>query len=404
MKEVCIINYVSKASVYGIGSYLKEYVYCLKRSGCKINLIELGTDKSFTDVHIKEENNVCTMYIPYTTKGMIDKYNKSVCRLLRLYIKDSNNLIFHFHYMQSESLLDSIKKYFPLSKSILTIHYLSWSQILQENEILRFKKIVRQQGNEKIEKKYQHTIDLIKKEKTFLEKADHVICLSEDTLNLVHNLYQVQTKLWLIPNGLRKQYSNLLEKQKHILRDKYYLNPEEKILLFVGRIDSIKGIYPLLSCFDYVLKNYPNCRLVMVGDGNINEAIRKSKKILSKVIFTGKLDKKTVRQWYQIADIALFPSFYEECSYVGIEMMMHGLPIVASDGYSVRNMFHDGLNARVAKCGRTNKCFEHHLRTTILEMLNSDLSNLKKRAQNVYMSKYTVKFMQNGYMRLFNSI
>jgi len=403
MKEVCIINYGSKASIYGIGTYITEYLYCLKNMGCKINIIELGIENNSAKFFIKENGNIRTIFFPSIPNGLIDKYNKSVCRLLRLFIKDSDNLIFHFHYLQSDSLLDNIKKYFPLSKSVFTIHCLFWSSFFQ-GKISLFKKIIREQENEIIKKEYQQVIDNYKKEKIFMEKIDHIVCLSEDTLNLIRKQYHIKQSLWLIPNGLRQQYQKLSDRQKQIVHNKYYIDAEEKILLFVGRINSIKGIYCLLSCFDEILKNYPHCRLVIIGDGNINEAIIKYKKIWSKVTFTGRLDKKTVYQWYQIADIALFPSFYEECSYVGIEMMMHGLPIVTSDGYSIKNMFHDGLNARVAKIGNKITFFENNLKTAILEMLNSDLSNLRKGAKNSYESKYNIESMQNGYNKLISSI
>jgi len=407
MKEVCIINYASRAAIYGIGTYIREYVYCLKNMSCKINLIELGTDNNSAGCYIKEEGNVRTIHIPYMPKGITDRYNKSVCRLLRLYIEDSDNLIFHYHYTQSESLLESIKKYFPLSKSLFTIHYLSWSQFLQGN-VLLFEKIIRNQENEKIKKQYQYVIDNYKKEKKILEKFDYVICLSEDTMNLVHNRYQIKQNVWLIPNGIREKDRKLSNKQKQIFRENQYLRQEEKILLFAGRIDPIKGIYCFLSCFDNVLRKYPDCRLVMIGDGNISEAIKKCGKSRSKIIFAGRLDKKIVYQWYQIADIALFPSFYEECSYVGIETMMHGLPVVASDGYSVKNMFHPSVNAMVAKIGNQKKTkeFETNLANTILELLSSE--RLRKQlscgARQMYESQYTVLKMQEGYKKLFTSL
>jgi len=405
MKEVCIVNYGSNAAIYGIGTYIKEYIYCLQKMDCKINLIELGTDTKNIDFYIKEENGVRKIHIPYIQGAITDKYNKSVCRLLRLYIEDSGNLIFHFQYTQSDSLMESIKRYFPLSKSVFTIHYLAWSQFLNGN-ISLFEKIILKQKNEKIQKKYKPVIDNYSKEKSFMGKVDQIVCLSEDTVHLVQNQYEIKQKLWLIPNGLRKQYRKLSEKQKQNTREKFCIKPEEKVLLFVGRINPIKGLIPLLSCFEHIVLNYPDCRFVLIGDGNINEAIKKYKNIWAKVIYTGRLDKKTVNQWYQIADIALFPSYYEECSYVGIEMMMHGLPVVASDGYSVKNMFHDGLNAKIAKIGnrKRTKEFENNLAIAILELLNSDLSDLKKGAKKIYKTTYSIESMKNGYIKLLDSL
>ena len=109
-------------------------------------------------------------------------------------------------------------------------------------------------------------------------------------------------------------------------------------------------------------------------------------------------------QWYQMADIALFPSFHEECGYVGIEMMMHGLPVVASDGFGVRCMFHDGINARIAKIRNRKKPreFENNLTSAILELLHDEAlcKQLSKGARQVYKSCYTVERMQNKYREL----
>jgi glycosyltransferase len=405
MKEVCIVNYTSNAAVYGIGTYIREYAYCLVAIGCKVNLIELGTDKNNTGFLVKERGNVREIHIPYLAGSGFEPYNKGVCRLLRLYIQDSEELVFHFHYSQSESLLDEVKKHFPLSKSVFTIHYLSWSASLQGDSSL-FEEIIRRRNSKKMKDKYGYLTDGYSKEKAFLEKVDHIVCLSDDTYNLIHNLYEIKSNLWLIPNGLRKKYRRLSDKQKKDLREKYHLHPDEKILLFVGRIDPIKGINPLLSCFNEVLKEYPNCRLVVIGDGSINEAIKNSGAAGSKILLTGRMDSKTLYRWYQIADIALFPSYYEECSYVGIEMMMYGLPVVASDGYSVKNMFHDHINARIAKIEnrkRTSK-FEENLKRVILEVLNSDLSELQKGAGKMYKSKYSIEKMQRGYLDLLNAL
>ena len=409
MKEVCIFNYTSSAAVYGIGTYIKEYVYCLKNIGCKINLIELGTDKLRTEFYINEEGIVRTIHFPYLLKWNIDNYNEGVCRLLRLYFEDSENLIFHFHYIDcvSSLFLDNLKKYFPLSKLLFTIHYLLWSAMLKGNVSL-FETIICNRENKITRKKYGFIIDNFEKEKSILEKIDRIVCLSDDTFNLIQNQYGIKQHVWLIPNGLRKKFRNLSEKQKMKLREQYHISNNEKILLFVGRIDHIKGIEQVMACFNDVVKEFPKCRLVVIGDGNIIGLIRNCKKAYSKVIFTGRLDKKSLNNWYQIADIALFPSFYEECSYVGIEMMMHGLPIIASDGYSVKNMFHERINAKIAKIEKWTSMlnFQKNLKENILYVLNFGLLELelKKGSQKAYQVKYRIDHMQNRYAELLNSL
>ena len=407
MKEVCIINYTSNAAVYGIGTYIKECIYCLANLDCKINRIELGTDSVKAEFYVKEEGKVRTIHLPYHLKGDKDSYYKGIFWLLRFYIEDSENLVFLLQYGHDESLLNEIKKHFPQSKTVFTVHYMNWSPALQGNVTL-FEKIIRNKEKEKIKNRYRQVIENHNVEKTFLEKSDHIVCLTDDTLDIIQKMYDIKENIWLIPNGLRKNFRNLSVNQKLKLREKFYIGPDEKVLLSVARIDPFKGVDCLLSCFDDIIKNYPNCRLVIIGDGDTNAVIKKCKKSWSKVIFTGKLDKKTLYRWYQIADIALFPSFFEQCSYVGIEMLMHGLPVIASDGIGVRNMFHDGINAKIARIEnwKNKSKFVKNLKEAVLHLLNSSLSELKirKGAVKSYKTKYSIELMQENYCKLLNSL
>ena len=406
MKEVCIFNYASGAAVYGIGTYIREYIYCLKKIGCKIILVELGTDEKKTGFHVKEQGTVRTIHIPQITKRDMDRYDKGVIRLIRLYIEDSPELIFHFQYRISSGILDSLKQYFPQSKLIYTIHYLGWKSEFN-GDVKRFNKIIRKQADEKIKTKYGNLIENFKNTKTFFEKLDRIVCLSDDTLNVIQQQYGFTQNVWLIPNGLKGKSRYVSKEQKLKWREKFHISSDEKILLFVGRIDSFKGIGQVISCFGDVVKEYPDCRLVVIGSGDINGMANKCDNVWTKVTFTGRLDKKTLYQWYQIADIALCPSLFEECSYVGIEMLMHGLPIITSDGNGVKNMFHEGVNAKVARIENHSRKsqLEKNLKEVILECLNSDIteSKLKKGAKMSYQSKYSIDRMQEAYTRLLNS-
>ena len=407
MKEICIINYASNAAIYGIGTYIKEYIRCLLNTGHKVTRIELGTDSSQKEVFITEKRNERAIHIPYLQYKDIVAYNKAVCHILRLYIVDSTELIFHFQYQQSNSLLKHIKEYYPLSKSILTIHYLYWSARFNGNLTL-YKDIIRKLSHKSIKNKYEDVIQNFLEEKEFLKTVDKIVCLSDDTYHLINDLYKINVdKVAIIPNGLTRKSHSFLPKKSTDIRKKYHLGDNEKLILFVGRIDSIKGISPLISCFDKVVTEYPASRLILIGDGNTGNFIKKTKNTYTNITFTSRLDKVSLYEWYQIANIAVFPSYYEECSYVGIEMLMHGIPVVASDGYSVKNMFNDN-NAVIApiECWDKTDRFERNLVNAMLSLLNSEeLLTLKKRqALQAYNKFYRLKDMEQKYSTLLDSL
>jgi len=83
VKEVCVIKYIRNSANYGVGTHLKEYLYCLKHLGYRINIIELsGFDINAANC-IKEVNNIRTISFPLSFSGDFEKYIKDVCRHLR---------------------------------------------------------------------------------------------------------------------------------------------------------------------------------------------------------------------------------------------------------------------------------------------------------------------------------
>ena len=131
--------------------------------------------------------------------------------------------------------------------------------------------------------------------------------------------------------------------------------------------------------------------------------------MVTKVIYTGHLEASVLQQWYQMADIGVIPSYTEQCSYVGIEMMMHGLPIVASDGFGLRDMFKDDVNAIVAPIGkRTKKAkgFSENLAHALAMLLYSKAlrDKIGRNARETYVNYYSLRHMQEGYRRLFRAM
>lgn len=241
-------------------------------------------------------------------------------------------------------------------------------------------------------------------EKEVLNKVEKIICLSEDTFSLISEDYFInKDKISIIPNGLRKK-QEITFKKKQEIRTKYGFCNDEKVLLFVGRISLMKGIIPLILAFKKVLQKEPNCHLIIVGDGHFNYAMNASKEIWNKVHFLGRLRPEELTDMYELADIGILPSYSEQCSYVGIEMMMYGLPTVASDAYGVRSMFRHNDNAIIASIENYNKTknYEKNLENAILSLLSSDILNAKmaRKSKLTYKKTYMLKKMELAYEAL----
>lgn len=98
-------------------------------------------------------------------------------------------------------------------------------------------------------------------------------------------------KVSVVPNGLGDVVDMSVDKE--LLRKKWHVGPKEKIILFAGRIDEIKGVSSLIKAFHLVLEAYPNSRLLIAGNGDYTRAFQEAKNIYTKITFTGLLKRRS---------------------------------------------------------------------------------------------------------------
>jgi len=116
------------------------------------------------------------------------------------------------------------------------------------------------------------------------------------------------------------------------------------IFLFLARIIVEKGIFIAINAFANTLKNYPNCKLYIVGDGN---SLKKAKnfvknRFIKNVTFFGRLSGSELSQVYLESDVYLFPSYHGEGMPTSIlEAMAFGLPVITTPNGGIKDFFVD---------------------------------------------------------------
>jgi len=270
--KIYVIIQNSIAVEYGVGTYIRELIHSLKGYNLSITIVELRSEKkTFT---IQSADGIEYLYIPAPQKICLpnydeeqnERYHRNVLYLLKLHIDARCNPIFHFNFFCA-SLISLANKAFNC-KTVLVVHYLKWAieymgnQTRFENEI--FKSAQRVTHSESI---FHYFYNLDKKS---LKAANAIVCLSEYTYHLLSRHYQIpQNCMTIISNGLLKQSSLITSKEK--IREKWMLANNERIILFVGRLDKIKGVSTLTAAFREVIKTLPSCRLIMSGTGDYSQ-------------------------------------------------------------------------------------------------------------------------------------
>lgn len=105
---------------------------------------------------------------------------------------------------------------------------------------------------------------------------------------------------------------------------------QARYIIYVGRLEKIKGIYTLLEA----MKNNPYIRLKIVGDGAEEKKLHnfKSEHSLNNVEFLGKKLKKDILNLIRRAEFLVCPSqCYEILSFSIIEAMLMGKPVIGAN-------------------------------------------------------------------------
>lgn len=141
-------------------------------------------------------------------------------------------------------------------------------------------------------------------------------------------------KIEIVPNGFDlPEYIGLPSKGE--FRKKYSISKNMQVILFLGRINEIKGIDLLVSAFADLILELENALLVIVGpdDGfmpNIKKQIH-DLQIENNVLITGPLYGVEKVEAFIDSDLYVLPSIYETFPISVLEAFSYGVPVIITD-------------------------------------------------------------------------
>jgi len=138
----------------------------------------------------------------------------------------------------------------------------------------------------------------------------------------------------VIPCGVNLELFRLVDKGK--VRRQLGFDGDGKNILYVGRIEPLKGLDKLLRAMTY-LKNKPGVRLLIIGgDENSRHEITRLKQlsrelqVQDSVFFLGLIKQPELPLYYGAADVCVVPSYYESFGLVTLESLACGTPVVTT--------------------------------------------------------------------------
>lgn len=322
----------------------------------------LETHKNVRLIHLKS---------PLTVNIInAQKFAESIKRFI-----NRNNLkydIFHAHYYCSGLVGLSLKSdlKIPLAQTFHTLSMLKekYAGIIDKDRFA-------------IEKKITQNVDGIIAS-TELEKKD-----------LIDEYGSLADKISVVQPGVNHKLFKPYNLRSSRLRLK--LPRDKKIILFVGRIDPVKGIILLIQAISLLTKKYhffnDKYRVYLIG-GDINSRNfwqhKEVQKITSEIQkdnltecirFLGSVPHHMLPYYYSSADIVVLPSVYESFGFVILEAMACKSAVVASRVGGLKYLITDHVNGRLFRNGDVL-----HLSQVLWQLLNdkNQANKLKTSALN----------------------
>jgi glycosyltransferase involved in cell wall biosynthesis len=139
-------------------------------------------------------------------------------------------------------------------------------------------------------------------------------------------------KVWIIPNAVDASKFQL-SVDRNAVRARYHVGPNEKLVLYVGRLVPQKGVEFLIQAVPRIVGRFGDAKFVIVGDGWLRghlESLADQMGQRWRINFTGFIPDSELVALMQSADVLVIPSVYEPFGIVALEGMAAGVPVVAS--------------------------------------------------------------------------
>lgn len=403
MKSLFIVDEHISSGYNGLGTFIETIMPSLKKIGVQLNLISYNDDSK--DFCIECYDDYVVYKIPQHRGIFLFNAIPSLS-LLRLHIKDSPNNVFWISHCPSVNFLKALKSLFPKSKRVTIIHNQMWTGSLL-GDVNLYKKII---SLKRIHGKNASLYKKVRKnkrnEQLMYSLSHHIVCLCNSTYRILHDVYHVPTeKISNISNGIDASRFAVVGEQRESLRRELGLYPDEKVLLFSGRVVKEKGIFHLLDAFETLWGENNKIRLIVAGlTMSYQDYTAHLKRSISHVTFTGLIPRESVYKWYRAADIGVLPSYTEQCSYTGLEMMASRLLVVSTNGNGICDMFDED-------CALIVDAKEETMSTNLIDVLRKALTiNSKEKdklvnsAYNKVVKEYSLQRMQHGYSEMLEKL
>ena len=179
-----------------------------------------------------------------------------------------------------------------------------------------------------------------------LKKADRIITVSSFSKNeIINHLKYPADKIHVIPNAV--DHSIYYKNPDKTILNRLNIARDDPIILYVGSEEPRQNVDKLIKAFAKLKNKIPNAKIIKIGDSNLLGTREKLFKLINElnlqkdVIFAGSVPEKELPQWYNAADLLVYPCDYAGFGLPPLEAMACGTPVITSNTTSLPEVVGD---------------------------------------------------------------
>jgi D-inositol-3-phosphate glycosyltransferase len=337
--HTCPLSDEADAEIGGMNIYVLELSKALSKKGYYLDVFTRSQSGQSPRI-VQVNDHLRVVHVPAgpekpLSKKEIEQYIPEFLKHFYEFVADEkiSYSVVSCHYYLSGIIGMDIKKTFGIPL-IITFHTLG----LMKNLVARSDE--ERENKERIETELQ-----------LVKEADLVVSTSETDAQYIQYLYDGNPeKIAVLTPGVNLDLFHPTNKNE--AKKKIGAKIDEKLILFVGRIEPLKGIDVLLYALKILLASEQMLKVcVWIVGGDISQdtsewpkelkklsEIREVLGIRTSVKFVGRKEQKELPVYYNAADLMVMPSHYESFGITAVEAMACGVPVITTDVTGVSNL------------------------------------------------------------------
>lgn len=185
-------------------------------------------------------------------------------------------------------------------------------------------------------------------------RCDECWAVNSEIAKIYYEEYKYKKLPKVMENATDMEPMKNIEQAKKLINEKYGILPNEKVFLFVGRINNLKNVFLIANSLKILKEKYnPKFKMLFVGSGQDENELKRiidKNNMQQNIIMCGKIsDRELLANIYARADLFLFPSLYDASSIVQIEAASQKTPTLFVKGAATTATITENVNGFITQ-------------------------------------------------------